>query len=215
MKWFDFRELRRIKGHRYVVVIVPVSLSQTARRFEAIPIELKFGRNGRTMIVSKPFAFIDGRGVRWSVPSGSETDGASIPSVFWSIAGGPFEGKYRDAAVVHDRYCDTRARKWQDTHEMFYDAMLASAVEAKQAWLMYQAVLRFGPRWPEPTVRTDCRLPDGRIDYNKCTENSGNDGSKKEFPSQEPGEIEAFLREMLPISNEADIENVRRELKRR
>lgn len=184
------------------------SASAQEGRFEALPIEASWGGDGRSMRVLKPFAFIDKSTVRWSVPSGTETDGASIPKQFWTIMGGPFEGSYRDAAVVHDRYCDTRTRRWEDTHAMFYDAMLASGVGSTRAWLMYKAVERFGPRWPEPLVPTECKLPDGKIDYIRCTQNTTRQGDKW-LPEFNKSELEKFLAEVAPRADEKDIEAIR------
>jgi hypothetical protein len=67
--------------------------------------------------------------------------------MLWSIAGGPFEGKYRNAAIIHDYYCVLQSRPWRDTHLVFYNAMRAADVEERQAKLMYGAVYYFGPRW--------------------------------------------------------------------
>lgn len=184
------------------------SASAQAGQFEALPIEAAWGGDGHTMKVLKPFAFIDKGTVRWSVPSGTETDGASIPKSFWTIMGGPFEGSYRDAAVVHDRYCDTRTRRWQDTHAMFYEAMLASGVAATRAWLMYKAVERFGPRWPEPVVPAECKLPDGKIDYIRCTQNTTRQGEKW-LPELNKPELEQFLAEVASRADQKDIEAVR------
>lgn len=86
----------------------------------------------------------------WLAPTGTKVDGASIPRKLWSLIGGPFEGKYRNASVIHDRYCDTHERPWRDTHRTFYEAMRCRGVDATQANIMYYAVYRFGPRWPEP-----------------------------------------------------------------
>jgi hypothetical protein len=41
-------------------------------------------------------------GWRVIVPKGFVTDFASIPRPLWAIVGGPADGKYRKAAVVHD-----------------------------------------------------------------------------------------------------------------
>ena len=42
----------------------------------------------------------------WTAPKGAKVDGASIPQLFWTPIGGPFEGKYRYASVIHDTECD-------------------------------------------------------------------------------------------------------------
>lgn len=82
----------------------------------------------------------------WDVPSGAVTDGASVPRFFWT-AFPSFTGKYRGAAVVHDCYCQSKMRRWRDTHEAFYYAMRASGVGETTAKVMYAAVYNFDPRW--------------------------------------------------------------------
>jgi len=103
--------------------------------------------DGRKMKLVEPFAYVDPHGRRWDAPRGSIVDGASIPKIAWSIIGGPFEGKYRDASVIHDVACVERQREWQVVHDAFYTAMRASGVNQSQA-IMYAAVYHFGPRWP-------------------------------------------------------------------
>lgn len=102
---------------------------------------------GRKMRLLAPFAYIDPRGQRWDAPKDWIVDGASIPQFAWSIIGGPFEGKYREASVIHDVGCDQKTRTWESVHEVFYWAMLASKVESWRAKVMYAAVYHFGPRW--------------------------------------------------------------------
>lgn len=69
------------------------------------------------------------------------------PRFAWSIIGGPFEGKYRKASVIHDVTCVEKARPWQEVHLAFYEAMLADGVGEKKAKVMYAAVYHRGPRW--------------------------------------------------------------------
>jgi Protein of unknown function (DUF1353) len=102
--------------------------------------------DGRNLMLINAFGYIDPDGERWDVPAGAETDGASVPRAFW-IAYPPFTGRYRKAAVVHDRYCQTRERDWQRTHKVFYDAMLTAGVDDVTAKLLYGAVYHMGPRW--------------------------------------------------------------------
>lgn len=103
-------------------------------------------QQGRNMKLLEPLEFVDPKGVVWAVPAGAVTDGASIPRVFWTYAA-PFEGPQRDAAVIHDHFCDIRTRPWRDTHRVFYDAMRAAGVDATTAKVLYSAVYYFGPRW--------------------------------------------------------------------
>lgn len=83
----------------------------------------------------------------WVAPAGSVIDGASIPRFAWRVVGSPFVGKYRRASVIHDVYCVTKDRPWQEVHMCFHRMMLADGVPKFKAWLMFKAVYHFGPRW--------------------------------------------------------------------
>jgi hypothetical protein len=109
----------------------------------------KWRANGRDMILLKEFRYIDPDGKAWIAPAGATVDGASIPQIGWSVIGGPFEGKYRDASVIHDVACQEKSRPWQEVHRAFFFAMLANRVEPWKAKVMYAAVYHFGPRWQD------------------------------------------------------------------
>jgi hypothetical protein len=106
--------------------------------------------DGRNMQLVEDFSFVDPRGKRWQAPTGSMINGASIPRVFWSVIGGPFEGRFRNASVVHDAACEAQKEPWQEVHRMFYNAMRCSRVGEGKAQTMFWAVYQFGPRWPMP-----------------------------------------------------------------
>ena len=116
----------------------------------------------RDMELIEKFAFVDSKGVRWEAPIGAKINGASIPRFAWSFIGGPYEGLYREASVIHDVGCDDKlrdwTRTWQATHEAFYHAMLANGVDGIKAKVMYAAVYQFGPRWEQivtlPRIRS-------------------------------------------------------------
>ena len=114
--------------------------------------------DGRLMQLMEPFGFQDAQHKKWPVPKGTKVDGASIPQVLWTLIGGPFEGKYREASVVHDFYCDTRTEPWKAVHRVFYEGMLVSGVSGIRAKLMYAAVRYAGPKWADSTVDNN-RLP--------------------------------------------------------
>ena len=69
------------------------------------------------------------------------------------IMGGPFEGKYRNASVLHDVAYGEHNRPWQDCDRMFYYAMRCSGVSAAEAKTMYYALYRFGHHWKFPIKR--------------------------------------------------------------
>jgi hypothetical protein len=115
-------------------------------RFEGEVIAV-WDTDGRNMTLRQDFAYIDSQERRWLAPANSVINGASIPQGFWSLIGGPFEGRYRNASVVHDVGCHRMTESWEDVHQMFYEACLAGGVEETQAKMMYYAVYHFGPRW--------------------------------------------------------------------
>lgn len=104
----------------------------------------------RKMKLLEQVQYIEPNGKVWIAPKDSIVDGASIPRAFWSVIGGPFDGGYRDASVIHDIACDQRHEKWQDAHSMFYRAMRASGVSPRKAKTMFAAVWHYGPKWPTP-----------------------------------------------------------------
>lgn len=95
----------------------------------------------------QPFGYKDSKGVDWDVPSGFISDGASIPRELWVLLGGPFSGPYRDAAVVHDFYCWTKDRKWEDVHDVFAEAAAKRGTSESLTKVLYAGVLFGGPRW--------------------------------------------------------------------
>src|SRR5687767_15087853 len=100
-----------------LIVVATLFAAHSAKaqsRFEG-EIMLQEQRDGRNMKLTQPFGYIDSKGQLWQVPAGTETDGASIPRIFW-VTHPPFTGKYRRAAVIHDHYCRIQSRSWQDTH---------------------------------------------------------------------------------------------------
>ncbi|MEI6505722.1 MAG: protealysin inhibitor emfourin [Planctomycetota bacterium] len=107
----------------------------------------KWGDDGRDMTLVEPFAYVDPQDVRWDAPAGVVVNGASIPRAFWSLIGGPFEGRFRNASVIHDVACEARDRPWQAVHRMFFDASRCGGVGPVKANTMYYAVFHFGPRW--------------------------------------------------------------------
>jgi hypothetical protein len=103
--------------------------------------------DNRSMRLINDFKYVGPDAITWISPKGSIVDGASIPTLAWSIIGGPFEGAYRKASVIHDVACDQRSRPWKAVHRAFYTGMLAAETDPLKAKIMYAAVYHFGPRW--------------------------------------------------------------------
>ncbi len=111
------------------------------------PVETRWADDGLTMVVVSELRYTDPYGEAWVAPVGSRVNGASIPRAFWSLIGGPFDGKYRNASVLHDVAYDEQTRSWEDADRMFYNAMRCSGVGAVTAKTMYYALRRHGRHW--------------------------------------------------------------------
>jgi Protein of unknown function (DUF1353) len=159
--------------------------------------------DGRDMRLLEPFGYTSSDGRKWNVPAGAIVDGASIPQFFWSVIGAPFSGAYRDASVIHDYYCDQRNRKFEDVHKVFYEAMLASKISQSKAWIMYQAVERFGPRWADPKIDAKCENVGKDYDFEKCARAAS--PPKVQFPAVNRMDLQEFSRE---ISGKVDSDDL-------
>jgi hypothetical protein len=170
---------RRCSAAVATVVLLITSSTTYAQTvgFDRRP-EVILSKDGREIRLLKRLTFTDKRGVSWRVPAGYTSDGASIPRVFWSVVGAPLSGRYRDAAIVHDYFCEKRSHPWERVHAMFYEASLAGGVEPSLAWAMYQVVHHLGPRWTALTnIPDDCLT--GKAPLSSCVLNA----EPPEFPS--------------------------------
>ncbi len=172
--------------------------------------------DGRSMKLTAPFAYVDPTGVEWNAPVGSIVDGASIPGFAWSFIGGPFEGGYRNASVVHDVACVTKKRPWEFTHLAFYYAMRAAGVSETQAYVMYAAVYHFGPRWPsKEIIRADeendaaRKVLKDRAPGTKLTLRKAKRVVDPLFPKKKQWDYEVTLEPPEPLSDPQDFEKVK------
>ncbi len=102
---------------------------------------------GRKIKLLEDFSYTDPQARAWVAPAGWIVDGASIPGAFGSIIGGPLDGPYRNAAIIHDVACDQKTAPWEDVHLTFYHALRCGGVGEIEAKILYYAVYQFGPRW--------------------------------------------------------------------
>jgi len=123
----------------------------------------KWNPDGRTMTLLTELRYTDPKGNVWVAPIGSVVDGASIPRYLWSVMGGPFEGRYRNASVLHDVAYGDKKRPWQDCDRMFYYAMRCSGVSAVEAKTMFYALYKFGHHWKFPVKRAKPVKFDGQL----------------------------------------------------
>ena len=108
------------------------------------------------------FIVLDKRGVKWTAPKGTKTDGKSVPKWLTPVIGDPFEGVTEPAAVIHDNYCVLKNRSQKDTHRIFREMIIHEMRKSKpwftrwfwhyeRAWMMWSAVRAFNkikhPQW--------------------------------------------------------------------
>ena len=113
-------------------------------------VEARWENDGRSMTLLNELRYTDPDGVVWIAPAGSQVDGASIPRSLWTIMGGPFEGRYRNASVLHDVAYEQHNKPSPVCDQMFYNAMRCSGVNAVNAGTMYYALRKFGRHWKAP-----------------------------------------------------------------
>ena len=158
-----------------VSAAVPADIARRGRsrggrwgHFEGRPLT-KWQDDGRLMTLMEDFAYVDRGAQCWRAASGITIDGASIPQALWAIVGGPYEGRYRNASVVHDAQClAPHGSRWEDVHRMFYAACRAGGVRPLKALLMFTAVWLGGPRWTWPTGKPIFVAPLSRNDVLRC-----------------------------------------------
>ena len=95
--------------------------------------------------VYEPIGFeceLDGERRAVSVPSGFETDFASVPRFFWRFA--PPGGPYAAAAVIHDWLYVHRIGERYDADRIFLEGMKSAGVGRFQRSIIYRAVRMFG-----------------------------------------------------------------------
>lgn len=116
---------------------------------------------------ARSLEFVDGEGRGWTAPTGTLTDGASIPQIFVPIVGNPRSREFANAAAMHDAWCGIgnedgpvyHKATWQEVHRMFYDSLIVGGTDDVRAKVMFAAVWLGGPRWSPIS-----RAPDTRLD---------------------------------------------------
>lgn len=115
---------------------------------------------------ARSLEFFDGEGRGWTAPTGTLTDGASIPQIFVPIVGNPRSREFANAAAMHDAWCGIgnedgavyHKATWQEVHRMFYDSLIVGGTDVVRAKVMFAAVWLGGPRWAPVSRATDTRL---------------------------------------------------------
>ena len=107
------------------------------------------------------FNYIDPSGKRWTAPTGSIINGASIPSMFWSVIGGPFEGRFRKASVSTMRLAMCKPSRGKTCTGCFTTpaAARASASAKRKRCTGPSTILAHAGRQPVPARRRMSNRP--------------------------------------------------------
>lgn len=111
----------------------------------------RWNPDGRTMTLMSELRYTDPQGVVWIAAIGSRW--RIHPPLPLVDHGRAFEGKYRNASVLHDVAYGQHNRPWQDCDRMFYYAMRCSGVSPVESKTMYYALYKFGHHWKFPIKR--------------------------------------------------------------
>lgn len=89
---------------------------------------------------------IEWNGERVYIPRGFESDGASVPRLFWRLVFPTIDPQALRAALAHDYIYRTKPDGWtkEEADEMFYDLLIEDGVAKWRAWLAYKGVDWFG-----------------------------------------------------------------------
>ena len=97
---------------------------------------------GTVVMILHDIAYITAQLGPITVPRGFESDGCSMPRLFWRMIGHPFDMRYLREAILHDwlyRYqpCDRK------TADLIFRAALVGRVGPHRRWAIYWG-LRIG-----------------------------------------------------------------------
>ena len=105
-------------------------------------------RNGRDVILTRPYVVVLGMGSTWynvHIPEGFESDYASVPRFLWRIV--PPFGRYACAALVHDYLYRNKKYSRKVCDDIFSHMMKSLNTKPWRRVLMYRAVRMMGWRY--------------------------------------------------------------------
>ncbi len=98
--------------------------------------------DGRNEVLIEPLHYQTEKGEIITVPVGADTDGASVPRIFWRLF--PPTGDYWMAAVLHDHLYRTNMFVKSKCDRIFLEAMKSLGVGRVKRETIYMAVHYFG-----------------------------------------------------------------------
>ena len=109
--------------------------------FDKVQLET-YSSDGHNVVLAEPLTYLTRLGQIITVPVGSTSNGASVPSFLWSIF--PPFGKYWRAALLHDYLYGKTTLPKAKCDKLFLEAMLDSGVPRLKAETIYLNVKWLG-----------------------------------------------------------------------
>ena len=106
-----------------------------------------------SMRVVEDFGFRQAKGKVWKVRRGEVFDGKGMPPLLCDLLGSPYEGSFRNAAMVYESATQRMTEKWDEAQRMFFEAAVAEGVAVRDAKVMYLLLAVQGSRWEVPGSR--------------------------------------------------------------
>ena len=106
-----------------------------------------------SMRAVEDFGFRQAKGKFWKVTHGEVFDGKGMPPLLCDLVGPPFEGSFRNSAMVYESATQKRTEKWDEAQRMFFEAAVAEGVALQDAKVMYLLLAIQGSRWEVPGSR--------------------------------------------------------------
>ena len=79
-----------------------------------------------------------------TIKKGLKTDGLSIPRLFWTIIGNPYNPKYVGSGIIHDGLYQSHAVPQKEADLLFKSMLKHNGVGIIRRNLMYYALRLFG-----------------------------------------------------------------------
>lgn len=98
--------------------------------------------DGHNVILMEPLTYTTKAGEAITIPTGADSDGASVPKLLWNIF--PPFGRYWRAALLHDYLYRHTARPKAECDKLLLEAMRACDVTRLKAETIYLGVKWFG-----------------------------------------------------------------------
>ena len=114
-------------------IVFPVTHKFSFPQIKTMPFDRK------RVIVTEDYRFAF-EGERYTIPAGFIFDGASIPRLFWTSTGTPFEPEHLTAGGIHDFFYWNAAVSRKKADKFFHELLLKHGESRYTSRKMYLAV---------------------------------------------------------------------------